>query len=79
MYYINLWGEGGGLELHSLGGETWREDYFEDLGVDGRIILKWIWNWLGGMDLIDLAQEGGRLCNSDNEHLDFVKGWEFFD
>jgi len=31
------------------------------------------------MDLIDVAQEGGLLCDSDNEHLGFVKCGEFFD
>jgi hypothetical protein len=33
----------------------------EDLGVDGRIILKWIFERLeGGMDWIDLAQDRDR-------------------
>jgi hypothetical protein len=33
-------------------------DHFEDLGVDGRIILRWIfWKWGGGMDWNDLAQD----------------------
>jgi hypothetical protein len=31
------------------------------------------------MDLIDLAQEGGRLCDSDNEHLGILKCGEFCD
>jgi hypothetical protein len=34
----------------------------EDPGVDGRIILKWIfkkWEW-GGMDWIDMAQDMDR-------------------
>jgi hypothetical protein len=30
------------------------------------------------MDLIDLAQEGDRLCGSDNERLGFVKCGEFY-
>jgi hypothetical protein len=30
--------------------------YINDLGVDGRIKLKWIFDqWAGGMDLIDLS------------------------
>jgi len=29
------------------------------------------------MDLIDLAQEGGRLCENDNEYLGFVKWGKF--
>jgi hypothetical protein len=33
----------------------------EDLGVDGRIILKWIFDsWMGGIDWIDLAQDRDR-------------------
>ena len=33
----------------------------EDPGVDGRIILKWIFRkWDGGMDWIDLAQNRDR-------------------
>jgi hypothetical protein len=40
----------------------------EDGGIDGRIILKWIFEeWKGGMDWIDLAQDTDRwraLVNS---------------
>jgi hypothetical protein len=33
----------------------------EDTGVDGRIILKWIFKkWDGGMDRIDMAQDRDR-------------------
>jgi hypothetical protein len=35
--------------------------HLEDPGVDGRIILRWIFkNWDGGMDWIELAQDRGR-------------------
>jgi hypothetical protein len=38
------------------------KNYLEDAGVDGRIILKWIFRkWDGrGMDWIDLAQNKDR-------------------
>ena len=36
-------------------------DHSKDPGVDGRIILKWIFRkWGGGMDWIDLAQDRDR-------------------
>ena len=41
-----------------MGGQR---DRLENLGVDGRILLKWIFKmWDGGMDWIDLAQDWGR-------------------
>ena len=36
-------------------------DHLEDLGVDGRIILKWIFKkYNGGMDWVDLVQDRDR-------------------
>ena len=35
-------------------------DHLEDVGVGGRIILKWIFmKWDGGVDWIDVAHDGG--------------------
>jgi len=40
-----------------LVGKLRKRDHLEDLGIGGRIILKWIFKkWDGGMDWIDLAQ-----------------------
>jgi hypothetical protein len=44
-----------------LVGNPERRDQLEDQGVDGRIILKWIFRkWDGSMDWIDLAQNRDR-------------------
>jgi hypothetical protein len=47
-----------------LVGRPLEGDHWEDPGIDGRIILKWIFNkWEGGgMDWIDLAQ--GQVAGS---------------
>jgi hypothetical protein len=38
-----------------------KRDHLEDIGVGGRIILKWIFEkWDGGMDWIDLAKDRDR-------------------
>jgi len=39
-------------------GNLRKTDHLGNRGVDGRIILRWIFRkWNGGMDLIDLAQD----------------------
>jgi len=36
-------------------------NHLEDLGLDGRVLLKWIFkNWNGSIDWIDLAQDRDR-------------------
>jgi hypothetical protein len=36
-------------------------NHLEELGLDGRVLLKWIFkNWYGNMDWIDLAQDRDR-------------------
>ena len=45
----------------------------EDTGVDGRIILKWIFEkWDGGMDWIDLAQDRDRWYSLVREAINLV-------
>jgi hypothetical protein len=42
-------------------GDLSKRDHFEDLGVDGRIILKWAFKkWDGDTDWIDLARDRDR-------------------
>jgi hypothetical protein len=68
-------------------GFWWRDlragDHLEDPCVDGRIILKWIFEkWDGGIDWIDLAQDWDRwagCCECGNETLDFIKFGAFAD
>ena len=63
--------------------ENLREiDNLEDLGVDERIILRWIfWKWDGDVDWIDMAQEktGGGSCKRVNKHSVSIKYREFVD
>jgi hypothetical protein len=52
----------GKRQVHT--GFWWRDlregDQLGDPGGDGRIILKWIKKWDGGMDWIELAQDRDR-------------------
>jgi hypothetical protein len=47
-------------------------DHLEDLGVDGRIILRWIFRkWSRGMDCIDLALDRNRWLAVVNAEMNF--------
>jgi hypothetical protein len=55
-----VWGSG---EVHTKfwWGVLREGDHLEDLGIHGRVILKWIIKkWDRGMDWIDLAQDTDR-------------------
>ena len=57
-------------------GNLRKRDHLEEIGVDGRIILKWIFkNW----DWIDLAQTGTGCYECSDETLGSVKRREFLD
>jgi hypothetical protein len=66
-------------------GDLMERDHLEDLGVDGRIILQWIFKtWDGvGMDWIDLAQDkdGWRAgdCECSNKPSSSINCGEFLD
>jgi hypothetical protein len=46
-------------------------DQVKEPGVDGRIILRWVYRkWIGGMDWIDLAQDRDRLWALVNTVID---------
>jgi len=56
-------------EVHTgfLWGNVRERVHLEDPGVDGRIIVRWIFRkWSGGMDWIDLAQHRDRWCALGN-------------
>ena len=53
----------GRVEVHTVfyGGKMEEGGHLEDAGIDGRIILKWICEWLdGGIDWISMAKDRDR-------------------
>jgi hypothetical protein len=70
----HVWERG---EVHTGWGKVRERDNFEELGIDGRTILKRIFKkWDRGMDWIDLARGG----NSWRALLNVVmKCWYFLD
>jgi hypothetical protein len=64
-------------------GNLRKSDHFEDPGVSGKIILRWIFRkWDRGIDWIDLAQDRDRwraLANGGIEPSGSIKCGEFLD
>jgi hypothetical protein len=58
-------------------------DHLQDPGVDGRIILKWIFEkWDGSINWINLAQDRDRVtgcCEYGDEPSGSIKCGEFLD
>jgi hypothetical protein len=56
----HVWGTGE-VDTGLWWGELVERGHFEDPGIGGRIILKWIFKkYEGGVDWIDLAHDRGR-------------------
>jgi len=67
----HVWGSG---EVYTglWWGNLWERDHLEDPGVEGRMILRWIFRkCIGGMDWIDLAQDMDRWRALVNAVMNF--------
>jgi hypothetical protein len=52
-------------------------DHLEDLGIDGKMVLKWIFTkWDGGLNWIGMAQDipMAEFCECGNEPSGFICG-----
>jgi hypothetical protein len=78
----STYGERGGL-CKVLVGKPEGKNHLEDVGTDGRIILKWIFSkWDRDMDCIDVAQDRDRwhaLVTAIKKISGSIKCVEFLD
>jgi hypothetical protein len=63
--------------IQGFGGETLRKrKHLEHPGVDGRIILRWIFRkWDGGMDWFEIAQDRDRWLTLVNSVMNLQVPW----
>jgi hypothetical protein len=75
---LNIWGRG-----QTYTGFWWgnlrERDHWGNPGVDGRMILSWIFRKCGGMNWIDLALDRARWRACGNETSGSIKCGEFLD
>jgi len=80
-FYSNIEATRGAYRV--LVGRPEIRDHLEDLGIDGRIILKWVQGRALGKHGIDFSGLGERevvgACGCDDEHSGSIKCGKFLD
>jgi hypothetical protein len=83
VFYIELGPKTGEMLIAFWCGDLRKRNHLEYLGVDSRIILKWIfkkWDEEAWTGLVWLGKEQvSGACECGNEPSGYIKGWEFLD